>query len=59
MMKNKVGERIRIIHLKGEDSNYDGKMGTIEYIDSLGQLHGSWGGVAIIPQMDDYYVIKD
>lgn len=34
-----VGDKIRIIHLRDEDSRYDGKEGTIEFIDSLGQLH--------------------
>lgn len=32
-----VGDKIRIIHLRDEDSRYDGKEGTIEFIDSLGQ----------------------
>lgn len=36
----KVGDKIRIIHLCDEDSRYDGKEGTIEFVDSLGQLHG-------------------
>ena len=45
-----VGDKIRIIHLRDEDSRYDGKEGTIEFIDSLGQLHGTWGGLAVIPK---------
>ena len=45
-----VGDKIRIIHLRDEDSRYDGKEGTIEFIDSLGQLHGTWGGLAVIPE---------
>ena len=53
----KVGDKIRIIHLAGEDNRYDGKEGTITYIDSLGQLHGSWGGLAIIPEEDDFEII--
>ena len=53
-MKNQqyVGKKIRIVHLKGENDMYDGKSGTCEFVDSLGQLHGTWGGLAIIPGED-------
>ena len=54
----KVGQRIKIIHLEGEDTRYDGKEGVIEYIDGIGQLHGTWGGLAIIPEADDFEIIK-
>lgn len=54
----KVGDKIRINHLKGEDNRYDGKEGTITYIDSLGQLHGTWGGLAIIPEEDDFDILQ-
>ena len=54
----KVGQRIRIIHLEGEDTRYDGKEGVIEYIDGIGQLHGTWGGLAIIPEADYFEIIK-
>lgn len=53
-MDVKIGDRIRIIHLNGEDERYDGREGIVEYIDSEGQLHGTWGGLAIIPMLDDY-----
>lgn len=53
----KVGQRIRIIHLEGEDNRYDGKEGVIEDIDAIGQLHGTWGGLAVIPEADDFRVI--
>ena len=52
----KVGDKIRIIHLSGEDTRYDGKEGTITYIDSIGQLHGTWGGLALIPAIDKFVV---
>lgn len=45
----KPGMKVRIIHLEGEDNVYDGKEGEITYIDAIGQLHGTWGGLAIIP----------
>lgn len=53
----KVGDKIRINHLRGEDNRYDGKEGVIEYIDSIGQLHGTWGGLAVIPTEDDFEII--
>ena len=37
----KIGQRIRIIHLEGEDTRYDGKEGVIEYIDGIGQFNGN------------------
>ena len=55
----KVGQRIRIIHLEGEDNRYDGKEGVIEDIDAIGQLHGTWGGLAIIPEADKFLVINN
>lgn len=54
----KVGDKIRIIHLAGEDDRYDGKEGIIEHIDSIGQLHGSWGSLAVIPGEDWFQVIS-
>ena len=36
---------------------YNGRSGVVEYIDSLGQLHGTWGGLAIIPETDEFEVI--
>lgn len=52
----KVGDTIRIIEMKGEPS-YAGKTGVIKYIDDLGQLHGTWGGLAVIPEEDTFEVI--
>ena len=52
-----VGDKIKIIHLKGEDNSYDGREGTVEHIDSLGQLHGTWGGLAVIPEEDEFKVL--
>ena len=54
----KVGQKVRIIHLQSEDNRYDGKQGVIEDIDAIGQLHGTWGGLAIIPEADDFEIIK-
>ena len=53
----KVGQKVRIIHLEGEDNRYDGKEGVIEHIDGIGQLHGTWGSLAIILEADEFTVI--
>lgn len=55
-MKAKVGDVIRIIYMDGE-SHYNGRTGMVEYIDSIGQLHGTWGGLAVNPDVDDYEII--
>ena len=52
----KVGDTIRIIEMKGEP-NYTGKTGIIKHIDDMGQLHGTWGGLAIIPEEDIFEVV--
>lgn len=54
--KASVGDTIRIIHLSGEDSRYDGATGVVTHIDDMGQLHGTWGGLAVIPEEDDFVV---
>lgn len=54
-----IGDRIRINDLKDiRSDDYNGRTGTIEYIDSIGQLHGTWGSLALIPGIDDLSVIK-
>lgn len=54
----KIGDRIRINHLEGEDNRYDGKEGIVTRIDDMGQLHGTWGGLAVIPDEDEYTIIN-
>lgn len=56
-MKAKAGDRVRIIHLKGEDDRYDGREGMVEYVDALGQHHGTWGNLAVIPEEDKFILI--
>ena len=57
-VKVKIGDVIHINHLQGEDTSKDGKEGIVKAIDDIGQLHGTWGSVAVIPGVDDFEVIK-
>ena len=64
IMENmKIGDTIRMIRMNddgGKDLQarmYNGRSGVVEHIDSLGQLHGTWGGLAIIPETDEFEVI--
>lgn len=56
MMDYKIGDKIKIIKMF-EEPEYDGKVGIIEAIDDAGQIHGTWGGCALIPNIDEFEVI--
>ncbi len=57
-MEIKLGDKIRIIEMKGEPE-YTGKLGEVTIIDDIGQIHGTWGGLAIIPEEDTFEIIKE
>ena len=54
----KIGDKIKIISMNGEPQ-CAGKIGTVEHIDDMGQVHGTWGGCAIIPGVDEYEIITN
>ena len=54
----KKGMRIRIVRMEGEPQ-YDGKVGIVEFVDGIGQLHGTWGGLAVQPERDTLQVLQD
>lgn len=54
----KIGDKIRIISMLGE-SQYIGKEGVVTSIDSIGQIHGTWGGCAIIPDKDEFVILSN
>ena len=56
--KNLIGKKIRIICMEGEP-NYTGRIGIVTHIDDMKQIHGTWGGLAIVPEVDTYEVIED
>lgn len=49
---------IKIISMFG-DLKYNGRVGVVKWIDDLGQLHGTWGVCAIIPEVDVYDNISE
>ena len=56
-MNVKIGDVIKIISMQGEP-DYAGRSGIVTRIDSLGQIHGTWGGLAIIPGEDTFQIIN-
>ncbi len=54
----KIGDKIKILHMDGEPQ-YEGKEGVITHIDAIGQIHGTWGGCAVIPETDRYTIIGE
>lgn len=53
----KIGDKIRIINMSDEP-RYSGREGVITHIDDMGQLHGTWGGLAVIPGVDSFEIIE-
>ena len=43
--------------MEGE-SPYNGREGVVTSIDDIGQLHGTWGGCAIIPDIDSFEIVN-
>lgn len=54
----KVGDKIRIIYMDGEP-RYTGREGIVTLIDDANQIHGDWGGCALIPDEDVWEVINE
>lgn len=55
-----IGQKIHIDYMDDPyASNYTGREGEIRSIDGIGQLHGTWGGCALIPGVDAFHVISD
>lgn len=52
------GTTIRILHMEGEP-HYDGRTGVVEFTDAAGQIHGTWGGLALQPERDMWEVLRE
>ena len=57
MNKQYLGKTIRIISMDGEP-RYASKEGIVKSVDGIGQLHGSWGGLAVNPSIDNFEVLN-
>ena len=51
------GDYIRIIDMEGEPQ-YAGREGYVTHVDDAWQIHGTWGGWAIVPDKDRFEVIE-
>lgn len=54
----KEGDEILILEMSGEPS-YSGRTGVVTHIDDAGQVHGTWGGLAVVPSIDKVVIIKE
>ena len=57
MDKVNIGDKIKIITMKDEPQ-YKDREGVVTHIDDVGQIHGTWGGCAIIPSVDTYIIME-
>lgn len=51
-----LNKNIKIISMDGEPG-YNGKEGLVEYVDGIGQLFGTWGGLAVNLDVDTVKII--
>ena len=58
MRRVKIGDTIRIITMVNE-LQHSNREGVVTHIDDAGQIHGTWGGCAIISEVDTYIVLPN
>lgn len=51
------GTKIHIEIMEGEPQ-YANKDGIVEYVDDAGQIHGTWGGCALLEETDKFTVLE-
>ena len=56
-MDIKIGDSLKIIEMQ-EEPHYNGRTGEVTFIDDMGQIHGTWGGLAIVPGIDKIRIIN-
>jgi len=56
-----LNKTIKIISLDDyyAADEYAGRTGKVTFIDDIGQLHGTWGGIAVIPEKDIIEIIEN
>lgn len=58
MTELKAGCYIKIKNMESEPE-YSGKVGKVILIDDANQIHGTWGGCALIPEVDEFEALPD
>ena len=53
----KIGDTIKSIKMDGEPQ-YTNREGVVTHIDDAGQIHGTWGGCALIPEIDMFVILN-
>ena len=56
MEKVQIGDQIKIIEMDGEPQ-YTNREGVVTHIDDASQIHGTWGGCAIVLEIDTYIIL--
>ena len=49
----KVGDKI-LIQAMQDEPRYENTSGVVTHIDDIGQIHGTWGGCALLPDIDEF-----
>ena len=49
----KIGDKIHITRMNNEP-RYKDREGEVTYVDDKGQIHGTWGGCALVPGVDEF-----
>ena len=52
-----IGDTIKIISMKDEP-HYTNRVGVVTHIDDAEQIHGTWGGCALIPEIDTFVILN-
>ena len=59
IIRPNVGDTIRIHRVHPQINGYKNKVGVVEFIDSFGQLYGTWGKLQLVPETDEFEIIKE
>ena len=43
-----LGKKV-VVNIDDPYTPYVNRVGVVEYVDDMGQLHGTWGGLAALP----------
>ena len=55
------GKTIKILRMEGfeeDNRHYAGKTGVVNYADDAMGLHGTWGGLAVLADVDEFTIVE-